>query len=653
VISILQNNPPPPYRAPKTLTVSWSNWRKGLNTLLRETEIGGDEVVQGTNLLLIGSGIPTKRWGSTNSFLAGATGYGRFLLPIKDVNDNIQVLAMTDWGILTQQNGASYTTILGASFASGYNTEGSELGGNVYLVNPQRSWTKYDFTKLYNFPTLAVPTGVTVTQLSSASGLNTWSWRVTAISNSGGETTASTFISLASQPQNMTTSLYRLNWTAVSAASGDLTGYNIYRGVIGGETWIGGVQGTTTTFDDYGVPPVSVFRTPPNANGTGGPVAKYIVRFQDRVILAGVPGDPTRVWISGRYPLQEKFDWFSGGGFVKIEPDSGEDITGIAVYYRSATSTQTVVVFKEYSVWEVSLDTVQVGAYLILNPTYRLLTLSQGCTSQRSIVSVENDLMFVNRRGVYILRYEPQLLNVINANELSAKIRPFFLGLSNTDLMNASAIYADKKYVLSFPGSMQHIEFDRERLSFMGPWNTPFGVNKWAKYVDSGGVERWLAADSTDGYVSEFRTNLPDDKGTAMRTLFRSRKEDFGKWEIFKTINIMFMNFRNVQGSVNVNIYLEGRSGAVLLSKAFTITSSTGVSGMGTNEMGLVEMGLSGTNPSISSTELPKKAYLYKIARTFQVEVITTNSLDYYELLQIKAIGLEQAQDSSPSSWVV
>jgi len=642
----------PPFKVPKQNTISWNTWRKGLNTLFRETEIDAAEVVQATNLLLVGSGVPTKRWGSQNAFLAGATGYGRFVFFAKDANENIQILAMTDWGFLVKQTNASYTMLTGVSWASGYNLEGAQLGGNVYLANQNRSWVRYDFTSLINFPTLAIPTSLSATMLSLASGPLTVSWRVTAVSKSGGETIGSSVILASIMPQDQTATRMRLNWIATSAASGDLVGYNVYRGPQGSETWIGGVAGTTTTFDDLGTLSTQPFRTVPLSDTTGGPVAKYIIRFQDRLIMAGIPGAPTKVLISGRFPQQERFDWFAGGGFILIEPDSGESITGIAVYYRSQTSTQTIVVFKERSVWELSLDSIQFGSYLILNPTYRLLTLSQGCTSHRSIQPVENDLMFVNRRGIYILRYEPQLLNVINANEISAKIRPFFEGLSNADLTTACAIYADKKYVLAFPSSLQAIMYDRERLCFLGPWITPFGINQWAQYVDSGGVMRWLASDSNDQQVTEFRKTLPDDKGTAMRTVFRSRKEDFGNWNIFKTINTLFLLFRNVQGSVNVNIYLEQRSGAVLLTKAFTITSAQGASGFGTNEFGLTEFGLSSTNPAVSSTELPKKSFLYKTARTIQIEIITTGNTDLYELLGVRSYAILQPQENSPSAWI-
>lgn len=647
----------PKFNPPRDVVVTWNTFRKGLNLLLRENEVDPSEMTQATNLLLIGSGVPTKRWGSQDYFTAGATGTGRFLLPIKDANENIQVLSMTDWGIMTKKNGASYTILTGASWPSGYNIEGAQLGGKVYLVSEARELVKYDFSTLTGFVTVASPTGLIASNISGATGTSEWSWRVSANSNSGGETLASTNYSLASLPQTLSETLIRLQWTPVSAASGVVTNYNIYRGTPGDEVFVGSVDNTTYRFDDYGDISGDVFRTVPISDTTGGQKAKYIIRFQDRLIMAGIPGEPTKVVISGRYPQHERFDWAVSGGSILIEPDSGEAITGITSYYGAGNngSIPTVIVFKERSVWELKISTTTFGDVTLLDPTYRLLTASQGCSSHRSIRAVENDIMFANRKGIYILRYEPQLLNVINANEISAKIRPFFEGLSDADLTTPTAAYIDKKYVLSYPVSKQTVIFDRERLSFMGPWPTAFGVNHWASYVDSSGTERWIAVDSSDNLVTEFRKTYPDDKGSPIYTIFKSRREDFGDWTIYKTINEIFMNFRNVLGTISVNIYIEDRSGNTLVTKSFSISStgSSGTSGVGTDLTGLTQFGISANTPSIFAGELPKKAFIYKSSRIAQIEIRTTGSTANYELLGVKIIGIPQSRGNSPSGWNV
>jgi hypothetical protein len=630
-----------------------------MNTLLRETEIDAQEMVNSTNLMLVGSGVPTKRWGSSLAFQAGASNASlangaRFVFPAKDNNDTWQVLAWTDSGYLTKQSGGSYTMITGASWASGYPMEAAQLGNKVYIVNGQRELTRYDFTTLVSFLTLAAPTALTATNLSLATGTSSFSWRVTALSPVG-ETLPGTAVSLSTLPQNLNTTV-RLNWTATTPGAGSsLIGYNVYRGLAGSEIWVGGVGPTVTTFDD-GLGILSdPTRIVPSVDTTGGPKAKWIIRFQDRLVMAGIPGSPTKVFISGRWPNQERFDYLGGGGSILIEPDSGEDVTGLGVYYRSQTATQTIVVFKENSIWEVVLDLVDQGNYSILNPTYRLLTASQGCSSHRSIMPIENDIGFSNKRGIYILRYEPQLLNVINANELSAKIRPFFEGLAYADITGAAGFYADKKYVLTFPTSQQAIVFDRERLAFTGPWKFPWNISMWKSYIDGSGMEHWLAASNSNPSIYEFSKSLGDDSGTTIATAFKTKKEDFGDWTLFKTITEVYMNFRNITGSIQINMYIENRTGSVISAKSFTVvgTSSQGTSGIGINQMGLSQMGLTKGTSAIIAGELQKKAIMYKTARTLQVEVITSGTTDKYELLNIKAVAIPQARGNSPTTWNV
>ncbi len=639
----------PVFKPPKEMVISWDTFRKGLNLFGRENEIDKAEMVTADDLVLKGSGVPTKRWGSRDYFMAGPTGATNFVGSFKNSDDTIDVLSLTNDGVLTKKSGASYSNITGYSWPSGARPDATQLGDKVYFVCPQKSWTKYDFSTLTGFAQLTVPTGTAVTNISGATGTSTYSWRVTASGIGGGETTASTPISLASIPQDLSKTLVRVSWTALSAASGDLLSYNIYRGSPGNEVWAGGVDKTTNRFDDYGVPAPDPFRTCPTANTTTGYTAKYIVRFQDRLIMAGIDGNPTAVLISGRYTNHERFDWYGGGGSVLIEPDSGQNVTGLGIYQEK------LIVFKENSVWQLSLNQVTFGQYVILDPQYKLLTASQGCSSHRSIVAVENELMFVNKSGIYILRYEPQLYSVINANEISAKIKPFFEALTDADATTCSAMYANKKYVLSFPNSKQTIIFDRERLAFMGPWNTPYGISQWCKYTDSTGVEHWIAADSTDNYVSEFSPNFTDDKGTVIGTIFKSKKDDGSDWTLFKTLNEVYFYLKSVTGTIQVTVYIEDRDGSTISAKAFTLTGaeSNGTSGFGTDQFGMIGFGLSDNTPTASVLDIKKKALIYKGTRIVQIEIKTIGRTDNYELLAIKSILNSQARGNSPSSWTV
>lgn len=646
---------PPKFKPPKELVANWQTWRKGWNIFLRDNEINVKEMAKAENLILTGSGIPTKRWGTELHFNSGPSitdAATNMVLPIKSNTDVREILSFGSWGYLTKKSGTSYTAISGVSWPSLAIVNGTQLGNVAYFVSEDRAFVKYDFSTAIGFATIASPTGAYVTSISlpSLQGETEYEWAISAISNSGGETLTSTVVSMASLPQDLTTATTRLTWTPVSAASGVLTGYNIYRNQSGrDQRWIGGTVAGITYFDDPGTVPSSS-QLAPLSNSTGGYKAKYILRFKDRLVLAGLEGRPTQIIVSAPYPDQEKFDYYSGGAYIDIEPDSGEVITGLGIHQEK------LIVFKEDSVWQANIKTVIVENASIGEATgleYQLLTASQGCSSFRSIVAVENDLLFSNREGLYMLRYEPQLNNILNANEISSKIKPYFDSLSDEDKRTAVGGYVDKKYWLYFPIKKEAIMFDRERLAFMGPMKYSHGVSDFASYVDTNGDNQWVMANKDANEVLSTNSNLTTDSGSAIQTYFKSKKEDFGDWTTFKVLNEVFTNFSSVTGNVEVNVYIEERSGRTVTVKSFTLTGTgaSGTSGMGTDIIGQIGMGLTGNTPTISDDESPTKSFIYKSTRTFQIEVRTFGANDNYKLLGILGTATAQPRGNAPASW--
>lgn len=645
----------PKFRPPKELVANWQTWRKGWNIFLRDNEIDKKEMSKAENLILTGSGIPTKRWGTSLLFNSGPSitdASTNMILPIKSNTNNQEILTLGSWGYLTKKSGTSYTKISGVSWPSNAVVNGTQLGNNAYFVSEDREFAKYDFSTAVGFSTIAKPSGVFVTNTSlpSLQGETEYEWRVTAISNSGGETLGSTPVSLTSLPQDLTTASIRLSWDPVSGASGVVAGYNIYRAVAGqNHRWVGGTAANTTYFDDPGYPPSST-QLVPLSNSTGGYKAKYILRFKDRLVLAGLTDSPTKVLLSAPYPNQERFDVYAGGAYIEIEPDSGEAITGLGIYQEK------LIIFKEHSVWQVAISTIPIEGAEIGEATalsYQLLTGSQGCSSFRSITPVENEIMFNNRNGVYILRYEPQLLTVLNANEISAKIKPYFDSLSDYDKINSVGGYVDKKYWLYFPRKKEAIMFDRERLAFMGPMKYPWKINDFASWIDADGTSVWGLANGESNEVLETKDNFTTDNGSAIQTYFKSRKEDFGDWTTFKILNEVYTNFSSVTGNVEVNVYIEERSGRTITVKSFTVsgTAASGTSGMGTDIMGLIPLGSTSGTPTISDDELPTKSFIYKSTRTFQVEIRTFGVNDNYKLLGILGSVTFQPRGNSPAAW--
>lgn len=642
------NKPIKAFKANKDREVDYVDFSGGLNTIFKPTELKPNELAQADNLVLVGKGVPTGRPGSQAYFWAG-TGYVRLLDFFRDFYNNVnEIFAITDTGYLVKKSGASYAVVTGASFASGYPTNSAQLGGFSYIVGGNKPMARFDGTNLLTYVTLPVPTGVGVSNISGATGTNTWSWRITA-KNLLAETTGSVGISYASLPLNLTETIMNVKWDKITSASG---GYNIYRGTPGNETFIGTVGPDTYDFKDYGVTQSDTV-LPPNSNNTAGINGKYILRFDDRLVIAGVADDPTIVYISGRYPYHDRFHWADGGGYVRIAPDAGDEITGLAI---SGSQTQggnvpaSVLVFMKHSVHQLVLKSLTIGNYLVLDPQTQVLA-PVGCTSHKTIKNVENNTFFLGREGLHTIGQEQAYLQQLRTRELSVKVRPYFRNLANADLEDANAEYIDYRYVVSFPNRKETMTYDFQRKgAVMGPWKTPWGITTWLKYFDSENKERWLAG-TDSGYVKEFSNSLTSDSGTAIQKLLRTRKEDFGDWTVMKVIKTLAVLFRNVRGAVTVNIRLETRDGVQTTSKSFNITGSFGTAGWGTDLWGSVQWGDTDGTLTLSGEEDIRYTQLFKIARVLQVEVVSTGASSNWEFLGLKAKA-QPLQEGSLSSDV-
>ena len=636
------------YNPPKDIERVWDNFKGGLNLLLKPSELKPNELAQADNLMLVGSGIPTKRWGTANYYLTGTATTNnkvRGLFGAYFKSEVNELLSVSDDGYLTKKSGASYSIITGASWASGYNMEMTMLDDYVWLCNGQSPLRKYSYPSagatLVRYDTLTTPTGVAATNLSGASlGRSIWSWRISAESQVG-ETLASTPISLASLPQDLSESTVRISWTPVSSASGVLKGYVIYGRDPGDETFLARVPKDTYFFDDDGSATPSDLGEPPTSNTTDGPIAKYIISYKDKLIIAGLKDNPSRVMWTGGSIGGQRFHWSQGGGYLDIDKDSGDEITGLAVHQEK------VIIFKKRSIWQMTLTAS--GGLTV--PVYSLITRSHGCASHRTAKPVENDLFFLSRKGVYALGYEPNIMaDVLRTTEISSKVRPYIDGKVPTDFDNASSLYADYKYILSIGNRM--IVYDRERLSWMGPWNLK--SNAFETYYDADDIERWLMGDATGGYVTEMSTASKDDKGSAFTTLLRTKQEDFGDWSRFKTIKDVYTRFRNVLGNIGVNVRLEERSGITSTAKSFSITSQLGSSGFGTDLFGDAKFGDSENTAGYGGSQETIKWYSpHKMARTLQVEVTSSSARDSYELLGVRSIARPTGRGFTPATWRV
>ena len=617
----------PNYKPSKKAIVDWDTFRKGLNLLLRPTELRNDELSQADNVMLVGSGVPTGRWGTTSYFTAGATGTIRGIGTYIQDSTN-EIFALTDQGYIFKKNGTSSTQINGQSWPSGSVMMAEQLGGSTYLVSEDRAFTVYNGTDLSIYATVSPPTGLYATNLSGVTGTGRVSYKVLADTPNGGHTQPSGNYVLASVPTDLTKTTIRLSWTAPSAAT--LAGYEVYRGVVeGDETFLSAVDAGTTSYTDTGAS-ASPTLTPPLTNTTGGITSKIIKKYQNRLIL--VQG--SKIFISAKYPDHTSFSLMDGGGSLEIDPDSGDDITGLEIQ----PIADRIVVYKNYSSYLVKLDFVTVGSFYLMDPSYQPMSTAVGCSNQATIATVENDSFYFGRKGIYVTGYEPNFLNIIRTNEVSARIRPYFDKLGAEDYATACAFYVDNKYVLSFPRLKEIVVYDRERGCFAGIWKLPYGLSHLKQYFDSSGTERWVAGSYEDNTLYEFSVNLNNDSSVAIAKTLRTNKEDFGDWTRLSILEYFYILFRAITGTATVNIYIEDRDGNTSNAKTFQITGSetAGLAGWGSDKWGTTPWGTSqSTSYSVSLDEITRWGTIFKQIRYVQVEISTTSTDADFELLKI------------------
>lgn len=620
----------PTYKRSREVVAEWNTFRGGLNTLLRPTELKDYELAQADNIILIGSGVPTGRWGAQTYFTGGPTGTIRGFGTYITGASISEVITLTDAGYLNKKNGSTYTQITGSSWPSGSVVRSEQLGGFTYFVSKDAPLTQYKGSTLEVFATISAPTGLYATNISGVSGTYTWSWKVVALGVGGGSTQASSPITLGNLPQDLTKTQVNVRWTGTSAVS--LRGYEVYRGLSGDETYLANVGPSVTTYVDVGDLSSETILAP-ISNTTGGVKSEFVKKVNDRLVMVD-SDDPTKLMISGRYPNQSKFSWMDGGGYLYIDPDSGQRITGIEVNPGS----DKIIVFKEYASYAVTLSTIQIGNYTVLDAQYQPVSTLIGCSSPDTIQIVENDIFYFGRKGVYVMGYEPNYLNLIRTNEVSARIRPYLAGISSDDYKNACALYVDNKYILSFPNRKECIVYDRERGCWLGIWKMPFGISKMLKYVDTSGTERWVIGSADDNQVYTFETSVNSDNGTTITKTIRTKKEYYDSWSVIKTINMFYVLFRNIVGSVTVNVLLEDRNGATSTVKTFTITGSeiAGSTGYGIDLWGNIQFGDSSGSVVISGDEFTRWSSLYKEGRIVQFEIVCNSANSNFELLGIK-----------------
>lgn len=408
----------------------------------------------------------------------------------------------------------------------------------------------------------------------------------------------------------------------------------------GGDTF---TTGLTTTFTQAGGNLFIWNGTDGGAYFTGStvtrpgtmPKAKFALFFKGYHFASGVDGQLNRLYIAEAQDLTD-FTNASGAStlnnstevpgatsftdtasdpaeFIDIDKNDGDKITGLATFQDN------VIVFKERSIHQVSLDSSG-------TPSVALVTRSLGCVSHKSIENAENDVFFLSRRGVYVLGNEPNFFTSIRTNELSSRINPQIKLISEANLNLVTAIYFDYKYYMGVPEGGTTTNnllwtYDRRYLAWSRSKTSTFNAESFTILIDSNNRERLLFTASNEAKVYEV-TQAYNDNGTAIDAYWISKAFDAGDFDIQKRWLYLDLQFRQISGSIDIEIYTDDNT----LAGAASVPAPESAGELGTMSLGEELLGgdpddQEYSGGTTSSINVAKRVTVRKNSRAIKVKV--------------------------------
>lgn len=462
----------------KKANIQVDDFAGGVNTLFSATRLKKNEAYEATNLILIEDGVWDKRWGTQIYPVSGTTftnrpdGFSEY----RKTDGTRELIVVADGVVIRVGEDGTKTTISGATFTQGTPCEFLQINNYLYICNGVDDLARYDGSTLATYTALAAPAWAG-TPLARGGGLSagsfTYYYRVTAV-NSVGETTPNA-------EQSITANIARADWDAANesitldwdAVSGALKYIVYFSDTSGFEVKLAEVEGGSTGYIDLGGGGVDIpnpYVEPPTDNTTDGPKFSTIALSGNRIWGAKNPDAPWRVYFSGTGVNLGNFSPAYGGGWIDLEK-GGRATTEKPVDYQGKAHILCKTDDGKGTIWQISLDSISIDTETFTVPIPTKIITSIGTPAPRSVIYVENDVMFFNPKGVHVLGNEPGVLNVLRTNELTAKIRPYVRGLNAASLDKICAYYFNSKVLFAVPSGEGYpdriIMFDRERVSWI------------------------------------------------------------------------------------------------------------------------------------------------------------------------------------------
>lgn len=456
-----------------------------------------------------------------------------------------------------------------------------------------------------------------LTEEESVIGLNVWGVGKQSIRKRPGTKLLAT-ISAVSKVDGIASYVTNSVRELLALAGGTL--YKVQTGTptsISGKTYTSGLrtdfcQAGGKVFIQNGTDNLSEYAGSTIADTTNGQKGKWLIYYKSSLWTAGLSTDNTRLYRSGTDTKLGDFTYNVSTNplatSVFVGKDDGQAITGFFKHQ------DYLYVVKERSLWRVTQAADASGTISL-----ELIDPARGADSHFTIDSVENDVFFLNEKGIFSMGYEPNILDQIRTNVISLRVDPKLKAIQKSRLDDTCAIYSDNHYYLSYTsGGGTYNDtilcYDRQRLGF---WEWPISANCFSEFKNSDGYTYLYYGSSTDGKIYYFDETTKTDNGVAFSSAWRSPNYSLtGNLNQQKFINHVVLYFGRMRGQVTLNVYVDGT-----LHKTETITLGAGESGaLGTQTLGTEILGVGGDSSTSSSDRF--KVAINKMGSNVALEII-------------------------------
>jgi hypothetical protein len=256
-------------------------------------------------------------------------------------------------------------------------------------------------------------------------------------------------------------------------------------------------------------------------------------------------------------------------GVIDVNPDDGEEITGISSFFGDSTTSasqmqSTLIAFKESSIYAVDLDTGE---------EQRLETEGKGCTVPGSIVSTKGGIMYANLSGIYLLT--PQFQTVFVGRRFDRKWKE--LGTADYSSAAGSLRNNENKWLLTIGDTTIVYDTTRTYESGVGSFSTytNHDATVWTSFGDE---HIWS---SKRGTVCVPRDNNEDedysDEGISVSSQLTWRPMAFGDPTKTKVVSDITSHCRILtdESTLQVSTQMD-LSGNFLPCDSITLTQATG-----------------------------------------------------------------------------